>query len=46
MGVKVMSISSLAVFATPTLGLPFWNFRPTLLEATEAVAMYVRASCL
>ena len=27
MGVKVRIISSLPVFATPTLGLPFWNFR-------------------
>ena len=43
MGVKVMSISSSPVFATPNLGLQFWNFS-TWLEATEAVAMYVHVS--
>ena len=37
-----MSTSSSPVFATPYLGLEF----STLLEATEAVAMYVHASCL
>ena len=44
MGLKVMSISSLPVFATPTLGSR--SEFSTLLEATEAVAMYVYASCL
>ena len=40
-----MSISSSPVFVTPHFGAPVLEFS-TLLEATEAVAMYVHASCL
>ena len=48
MSVKVMFISSSPVFATPNWGggggAPVLEFS-MLLEATEAVAMYVHASC-
>ena len=45
MGVKVMSISSSTVFATPTLGLQFWNFRrcwrqPRLKQCTPMQVVY------
>ena len=40
-----MYISSSSVFATPNFRAPVLEVK-TLLEATEAVAMYVHVSCL
>ena len=44
-GGKVMSISPPPVFATLKYGAPVLEFS-TLLDATEAIAIYIHASCL